>query len=104
MILREQDCGKVINLYVGDVFQVELRGLGVAEFRWHVDRLDLEYVELLSEEIRVLSERESGGPVWSIWTFRVKKKGRTEIEMDYLQQREGIGEAKDRFWLNISIE
>jgi predicted secreted protein len=104
MILRKQDSGKVIKLSAADVFQVELWGLGEEGYRWHVDRLDPEYVELLSEEIRISSRGKGDNPVRNLWTFRVKKKGLTEIEMYYYRQGKGIGEAKDRFLLNISIE
>ena len=104
MILREEDSGKVIKLSAGDVFQVELRGPGREGYRWHVEGLDPEYVELLSEEIRISSLGKSDSPVWNLWTFRVKKEGLAKIEMYYCRQGEGIGDAKESFRFNLSIE
>ena len=103
-ILKKQDDGREIRVRSGDLFRVELEGRGGTGFWWHVEKLNAEVLELLSEETKDVSPGRVGGPVQGRWTFRAKGVGGTDLHMDYYRQWEGIERAVDHFRVRIIIE
>lgn len=104
VILQKGDNGKEISLKVGEVFEIQLEGVGGTGYGWYVRNLDTRYVDLLGEKTRAVSEGRLGGPVLGLWTFRAKEPGDTEISMDYYRQWEGIQKAGDHFQVKITIQ
>lgn len=103
IIIQKNDNQSEITLQKGDVIQIELEGLGSTGFWWYIDNLDTNYLKLLSEETRALTEGGTGFPVLGIWHFKVLEKGNTTIKMDYYRKWEGIKQAKDQFSLKLRI-
>src|SRR4030042_638898 len=104
IIIKKQDSGKELKIKCGDVVQIELKGLGSAGYWWYVDKLNLKYLEFLSEETRAISEGKIGAPVLGIWRFKAHGKGYVEIKMDYYRKWEGIEKAVEHFLIKLSID
>jgi len=105
VIITKQDNGKEIKAKVGNVIQVELEGLGSAGYKWYLDSLNAEYLEIISEETKAVSDKEKiGAPVLGIWRFKALKKGFTEIKMDHYRVWEGKDSATDHFGIKLTIQ
>ena len=105
VIITKQENGKEIKTKVGNVIQVELEGLGSAGYKWFLDSLNAEYLELISEETKAISDKEKiGAPVLGIWRFKTLKKGSTEIKMDHYRVWEGKDSATDHFVIKLTIQ
>jgi predicted secreted protein len=78
--------------------------LGSAGYGWYVDNLDKEHLELVSKETKVISKGEVGAPVMGVWLFEAKKKGSSEIKMDYYRVWEGKDKATEHFSIKLTIE
>lgn len=100
VVFTEKDHNKEVKVKVGDVIQIELEMLSSAGYWWHIDNLDSEHLELLSEKSKSLSDK-IGAPVLEIWTFKVKKKGNTKIRMDHFRKWEGIGTSNKNFLIKL---
>lgn len=100
----EEQSGQQLTLRVGEIFQVELPGLGGTGYSWYLDNLDSRYLELISHETRPASPaRMVGGPLLYLWRFKAKKEGQTQLKMAYYRVWEGIGTATKHFLLQITI-
>jgi predicted secreted protein len=105
MIVNKQDNGKEIKTKAGNVIQVELEGLGGAGYKWYLDGLNAEYLELISEETKAVSDKEKiGAPVLGIWRFKTLMKGYTEIKMDHYRGWEGKDSATEHFGIKLTIQ
>ena len=105
VIITKQDSGKEIKTKVGNVIQVELEGLGSAGYKWYLNSLNAEKLELISEETKAVSDKEKiGAPVLGIWRFKTLKKGFTEIKMDHYRAWEGKDSATDHFGIKLTIQ
>ncbi len=69
-----------------------------------MEKLDQEYLELVSKETRVLAEGKVGAPVMAIWLFKAKKTGQTEITMDHYRNWEGKDRASKHFSIRLLIK
>jgi predicted secreted protein len=104
VIVGEEQSGQHLTLRVGEIFQVELPGLGGTGYSWYLDNLDSRYLELVSQDTRSASPaRMVGGPLLHRWRFKAKKEGQTELKMAYYRVWEGIGTATKHFLLHITI-
>ena len=105
VIITKQDNGKEIKAKVGNVIQIELKGLGSAGYKWYLDSLNAEYLELISEETKAISDKEKiGAPVLGIWRFKALKKGSTEIKMEHYRGWEGKDSATEHFGIKLTIQ
>ena len=75
VIIKKQDDGKEIGIKRGDVIQIELERMGSTGYKWYVDTIDVEHLELITEETESLVEGVTGGPVLDIWRLKALKKG-----------------------------
>ena len=104
MIVRKEQNGKEITVKASTLIQIKLTELGSAGYTWQINNLDSEYLELISEKTRSVSEKgKIGAPVMHVWCFKTKKAGKTEIKMDYYRQWEGIKNSQDHFFIRIEI-
>ena len=104
VVLKKADNNREIQVGVGDVFQVELEGIGGTGYWWHVTEMDRGLVELLSEDTRVSSEKKVGGPVTGVWRFKALAAGKTGLVMKYYRIWEGPDKAVDQFSIILSIK
>jgi|PlaIllAssembly_1097288.scaffolds.fasta_scaffold826265_1 predicted secreted protein len=103
VVLKKADNDREIRVGVGDVFQVELEGIGGTGYWWHITEMDKGLVELLSEDTRVSSEKKVGGPVTGVWRFKALAAGKTRLVMQYYRVWEGRETAVERFSIRLSI-
>jgi predicted secreted protein len=104
MILTNKNNGQEIELKKGDLFQIELFQLGGAGYSWNFEKLNPEYLELVSNGTRPIDTDRIGGPVLAVWVFKVKKTGGTEIEMDHYRIWEGKNKAINHFEIRLLIK
>jgi predicted secreted protein len=104
MIVLQKQNGEEVTVKASTPVQIQLAELGSAGYTWHINNLDSQYLELISEETRDVSEKgKIGGPVTHVWCFKIRKAGQTEIKMDYYRQWEGIKNSQDHFFIKINI-
>jgi predicted secreted protein len=104
IIVHKEQNGKDITVKSTALIQIELAELGSAGYTWHINNLDSQYVELISEKTRKVSkEGKLSAPVMRVWRFKAKKAGRTEIKMDYYRNWEGVKKSQDYFFIRIKI-
>jgi predicted secreted protein len=104
IIVHKEQNGKDRTVKATALIQIELAELGSAGYTWHINNLDSQYVELISEKTRKVSEEgKFGAPVMRVWRFKAKKAGRTEIKMDYYRNWEGVKKSQDYFFIRIKI-
>jgi predicted secreted protein len=104
VVLRKQDNGKEVQIKSGQVFQIQLEGMGGTGYWWYVQPPDVRHVELISEKTKSQFEGRVGGAVLGLWTFRAKAPGTAEIKMDYYRTWEGVERAAERFRLKVTVE
>ena len=104
VVLKKTDNNREIQVGVGDVFQIELEGIGGTGYWWHVTEMDRGLLELLSEDTRVSSEKKVGGPVTGVWRFKALAAGKTGLVMKYYRIWEGPDKAVDQFSIILSIK
>ena len=104
IIIREHDNGKEIKVKCGGVVQIELEEMGSAGYLWNVDKLNTNYLELLSDETVAVTESKIGAPLLRKWRFKAYKKGYTEIKIDHYRKWEGIEKAAQQFLIKLSID
>jgi predicted secreted protein len=103
LILSEADNNKEITIAHGETIQIELEGTGAAGYKWHIDKLDSEYLELLSEETKPVTGGKIGAPVMTYWKIVALKKGSTEILMHYYRPWEGQDKALRHYRVKINV-
>ena len=104
MTITQEDNGKEISVKPGKKIRIELKELGSAGYGWYVENLDKEHLEFVSKETKVISEGKVGAPVMAVWLFEAKKKGSSEIKMDYYRVWEGKDKATEHFSIKLTIE
>lgn len=103
-IVTKKQSGSEIKVKPGDIIQVELLALGSAGYNWYIDQIDGEYLELISENTKRVSEgRKVGTPAVIMWQFKAKKQGSTEIKMDHYRKWKGVEKSVDHFFLKINV-
>lgn len=104
VILDKKDNHKEISVKCGTVIQIELKEIGSAGYRWHVQNQDTEHVSLLDERTKVPEEGKMGAPGLSIWRFRALEEGITEIKMAYYRDWEGPTKTAESFEIKLNIQ
>ena len=104
VIVRKEQMGQELQMKPGDNIRIELPTSGGTGYAWYIDQPDSDHVELISEETKTDSEKgKVGAPVTSVWIFRVKKEGQSEIRLDYYRKWEGKEKAADHFFVKVHI-
>jgi len=104
LTITQEDNGKEISVKPGEKIRIELKELGSAGYGWYVENLDKEHLEFVSKETKVISEGKVGAPVMAAWLFKAKKKGSSDIKMDYYRVWEGKDKATEHFSIKLTIE
>lgn len=104
VIIKKEDDGKEIGIKRGDVIQIELERMGSTGYKWYVDAIDAEHLELITEETVSLEEGVTGGPVLDIWRLKALKKGHVEMKIDCYREWEGIDRAIEHFSIRLNIQ
>jgi predicted secreted protein len=104
MTVTNKNNGQDIEMKKGQAFRIELSQLGSAGYSWFMEKLDPEYLELVSNETRPIDQDRVGGPVLAVWVFRAKKTGQTEVVMDHYRVWEGKNKAINHFAIRLLIK
>lgn len=104
VVVRKEQSGQELRVKPGDNIRIELPTSGGTGYAWYIDNPDPDHVEFISEETKTDSEKgKVGAPVTSVWLFRVKKEGQSEIKLDYYRKWEGKEKSADHFFVKIHI-
>lgn len=104
VILGEKDNNREITVVRGETIRIELTATGAAGYRWHMKKLDPEYLNLTSEEsMRTAPEEKMGAAMKAIWEIIALKKGQTEILMHYFRPWEGQNKALSTYRIKVNI-
>lgn len=95
---------KEIFIKSGDTFQIELESSGATGYIWQIEKMDSEYLILLSEGTKDFSTKKLGAPTVRYWQIKALKKGNTEIQMLYFRPWEGIEKSIEKFRLKVNIK
>lgn len=102
-VITDEDNGKEIVVNLSETFQLELKSMGSAGYKWFLRDFDKGYVELLSEETKPLNTAKVGSPITYIWRFKAIKEGVTTLELDYYRPWEGLDKKEKEFNIRIVI-
>jgi len=104
VLVTQEDAGKTIEVAIGDVIQIELKGTPTTGFWWHFTSLDNTYLDLVNKDTRQISPRQmEGAPIMGIWQVRAQQAGTTTIAMAYYRTWEGYEKAQRWFRLTVQI-
>jgi predicted secreted protein len=103
MALGQSRSGQAVALKVGEIFRVELPGIGGAGYNWYMKKFDSRFLELLSQETIKTEKGLVGSPVMHVWRFKARQPGHTQIRLDYYRKWEGLTTASKHFLLYINI-
>ena len=99
--LTEADNEKTIDLRVGDSVRVSLPENATTGFRWGIDRLDAQMVEMVGSEPHYPGGAVgAGGEV--TFTFKAKTPGTGDVTLKYWRHFEGDSSVTKRFHLRIN--
>ncbi len=104
-LITKDDNNKEITIKSGDLIQIELETSGATGYTWHINNLDREYLDLISEGIKENTvEGKVGAPIVRYWQLKALKKGITELQMLYFRPWEGAGKSVEKFRIKLNIE
>ena len=103
VVAAAKDNGKEIVLKIGAILQIELRTVGAAGYSWKFDKLDEDYLKVISHESEAVSGA-SGAPVRSVWRLKARKRGSLKIAMYNYRVWEGKEKSVNTFVLQVKIE
>jgi predicted secreted protein len=103
VILGEEDNNREITIALGETFLIEIEGTGATGYKWYIDKLDSEYLELISEGTKPITGGKFGAPVLTYWKIAALKKGKMEILMRYYRPWEGQDKALRVYRVVINV-
>ena len=99
--LTEADNEKTIELRVGDSVRVSLPENATTGFRWGIDQLDAQIVEMVGSEPHYPGGAVgAGGEV--TFTFKAKTPGTGDLTLKYWRHFEGDSSVTKRFHLRLN--
>jgi inhibitor of cysteine peptidase len=106
-MLTEKDDGRVVIVRVGDEVRVALPENASTGFRWAVDHVDGDVIEVLGEDA-VYSSGATSGAVGSggtaVFRFRARKRGSGELGLKHWRHWEGDASIIRRFSIQLKVQ
>jgi predicted secreted protein len=103
-IITEEDNGREIEVFVGDIIRVDLRFHGGSGYSWYPDLPDSDSLQLIDSRGIDLSEPGMvGGPSMGMWYFKVLKPGNTLLSMLHYRVWEGPATATKTFNVKLQV-
>ena len=101
--LSREDNGKLIELRKGDMMIVSLQETPTTGYRWAVDNIDEEILQLQDEGFRIAPEAGVGGRGTRTFSFRAITAGSANLKLKL--RREWLGDASitERYSLTINV-
>lgn len=103
LLITEKDDGKTVNAHVGEPVRIILPENATTGYRWAVDRIDEEFIQVAPEEPRYAADAiGSGGEAG--FTFLGRKTGTGEIMLKHWRHWEGDSSITRRFHLYLNVQ
>lgn len=101
--LTQADQGKTISAQIGAQVTISLSENPTTGYRWAVDKVDAQYIELKSSDYVLPSSTGVGGGGTRHLTFALKKNGTAQLKLKLWRDWEGDASVTERFALNFVI-
>jgi predicted secreted protein len=98
--------GQRIAVNSGEEIQIELEAIGGTGYSWHLDGLDQNLFQVLSEGVKPPdkeTEHVGGNPVMMFWKLKALKPGTAAVKLNYYRVWEGKGTAAKHFEVEVQI-
>jgi predicted secreted protein len=105
-VLLQKDNGRVVRATEGAIIKLSLEEQGGTGYIWDFNQLDENYFEVIKVETSSPAEKNAkvGGPVVKTWWLKVKKKGTSQISLDYFRPWEGRSKAAAHYQVKVDIQ
>lgn len=105
-VLLQKDNGRVVRATEGAIIKLSLEEQGGTGYIWDFNQLDENYFEVVKVETSSPAEKHAkvGGPVIKTWWLKVKKKGISQISLDYFRPWEGRSKAAAHYQVKVDIQ
>jgi inhibitor of cysteine peptidase len=100
--LTQADAGKAVELKEGDVISVRLEENPTTGYRWAVDELDEQVLELQSSDFVGAQGGGAGAAGERRLTFRAKRAGTTALRLQYRREWEKENPA-GRYSVKVTV-
>ena len=100
----QEDSGKKIALRPGGFFQVQLKGVPTAGYKWEIMDLDQTKIKIADQGVKSLTPpRNVGGRSLFTWRFQAEAPGDCRLMIKYFRPWEGADKALETFTLDLEI-
>ena len=103
IMLTEADKGKSVRICQNDVVQIKLNENPTTGYRWTINPMNGEVLELESSVFALAPSSGIGGGGERILTFKARKIGTTRLELELRREWEGARSGIDHYDLTIQV-
>lgn len=103
LMLGEKDDGRVVTVHVGQPVHVSLPENASSGYRWVVEHMDPDQVELTTHDATYTSRAVGSGGL-ALFSFRPLKPGAAEVVLKHWRHWEGDTASIRRFRLLMQVE
>jgi len=98
------DKGKTVEIRRGDKVDIKLEENATTGYRWAIDKMDEEVLELESSDFATAPDIGIGGGGERRFSFKAKGTGTARVELKLWREWEGDASVIDRYDLTIRVE
>ncbi|HEX5393785.1 MAG TPA: protease inhibitor I42 family protein [Rhodocyclaceae bacterium] len=102
-MLSEQDDGHVVIVRVGEEVRVALPENASTGFRWAIDHVDGDVIEVVAQDAVYPSAAVGSGGL-AVFIFRGRKPGAGELRLKHWRHWEGDASVIRRFRLEFQVQ
>jgi inhibitor of cysteine peptidase len=102
-ILTQADSGKTVEMHVGEIFQISLKGNPTTGYTWHVRDTDETVIRQTGDPVHVADSGLMGAGGKTTFRFQVIRAGDVSLILDYRRSFENRPEPEKRFIIRIII-
>lgn len=112
-MLSERDNGRVVTVRVGEEVRVALPENATTGFRWAMDHVDGDVIEVLDEDVAYGAGTAGSGTAGSaavgsggvvVFRFRARKPGLGELRLKHWRHWEGDASVNRRFSVKLQAQ
>ncbi len=104
LTITQADRGKTFTVRRGDAIAIELAENPTTGYRWAIDKIDSQVLELQNSEFSLPENAGIGGGGERIFTFRTKATGITRLQLKEWRPRSGDRSIVQRFNVTFQIK
>ncbi|MGD9975340.1 MAG: protease inhibitor I42 family protein [Desulfatirhabdiaceae bacterium] len=102
-ILTEADAGKTVEMHVGEIFQISLRGNPTTGYTWHVRDTDETVIRQTGDPVHVADSGLMGAGGKTTFRFQAIRAGEVFLILDYRRSFENKPEPEKQFEIRLII-